>query len=122
MVKSIAYDPNPLYYLPESHKPDIPRRPIISGLNHPAIEISKYLDDLLRPLFNQMALSTTVTSGFERIQRLQSWSRTNLRRETSLCTIDVIELYTMIPQVEGVLALKKMLDYLNLKQIDRFKR
>ena len=34
-----------------------------------------------------------------------------------LCTIDVVDLYTMIPQTDGVLAIKKMLDYLNIKQI-----
>jgi len=34
---------------------------------------------------------------------------------------DVADLYTMIPQVEGVLSLKKILDYLNLKQIDDLK-
>ncbi|CAF1097599.1 unnamed protein product [Adineta ricciae] len=110
-----------LYYLPKSHKSGTPLRPIISGLKHPTIKISKYLDDLLRPLFNQMASTTTVTSGYELIQRLQIWSHTNLQRETILCTIDVIDLYTMIPQTEGVLALKKMLDYLKLKQVDGLK-
>lgn len=38
-----------------------------------------------------------------------------------LCTIDVTDLYTMIPQVEGVLSLKKMLDYFHLKQVDSLK-
>ncbi|CAF1591468.1 unnamed protein product [Rotaria sp. Silwood1] len=40
-----------------------------------------------------------------------------MKQETLLCTIGVADLYTMISQVEGVLLLKRMLDYFNLKQI-----
>ncbi|CAF3574024.1 unnamed protein product [Rotaria socialis] len=53
-----------LYYLPKAHKPGTPLRPIVSGLKHPTIKISKFLDELLRPLFNQMASKTTTTSDF----------------------------------------------------------
>ncbi|CAF1139788.1 unnamed protein product [Rotaria sordida] len=48
-----------LYYLPKAHKPGTPLRPIISGLKHPTIKISKFLDDLLRPIFDGMAKETT---------------------------------------------------------------
>ena len=109
------------YYLLEAHKPGTPVRPIISGLKHPTIKISKFLDDLLRPLFNQMASKTTITSGFELVKCLKRWSIINMRKETLLCTIDITDLYTMIPQVEGVFSLKKMLDHLNLKDIKGLK-
>ncbi|CAF2208151.1 unnamed protein product, partial [Rotaria magnacalcarata] len=66
-----------LYYLPKAHKPGTPLRPIISGLKHPTIKISKFLDDLLRPLFDQMALNSTVTSGFDLVKQLQQWARNN---------------------------------------------
>ena len=107
-----------LYYLPKAHKPGTPLRPIICGLRHPTIKISRFLDDLLRTLFNKMARPTTVDSDFELVKRLNQWSARALRKETLFCTIDVVDLYTMIPQVEGVLSLNKMCDYLNLKQID----
>ncbi|CAF4617104.1 unnamed protein product, partial [Rotaria sp. Silwood2] len=110
-----------LYYLPKAHKPGTPLRPIVSGLKHPTIKIPKYLDVLLRPLFDQIASNTTVTSGFEVIKKLYRWSTHNLRQETLLCTIDVVDLYTMIPQTEGVLAIKRMLDYLKVKEIDGLK-
>ncbi len=84
-----------LYYLPKAHKPGTPLRPIISGLKHPTIKISKFLDDLLRPLFDQMALETTVTSGFELVKKLQEWSSKNINQETLFCTIDVVDLYTI---------------------------
>ncbi|CAF4595994.1 unnamed protein product [Rotaria socialis] len=110
-----------LYYLPKTHKPGTPLRSIVSGLKHPTIKISTYLDQLLRPLFDRIGLKTTTTSGFEVMKQVYEWSTTNLRKETLLCTIDVVDLYTMIPQTEGVLAIKKMLDYLELKQIGGLK-
>ncbi|CAF1095267.1 unnamed protein product [Rotaria sordida] len=44
-----------------------------------------------------------------------------MRQETLVCTIDVADLYTMVPQIEGVLSLKKMVDHLKLKQVDGLK-
>ncbi|CAF5148456.1 unnamed protein product, partial [Rotaria magnacalcarata] len=110
-----------LYYLPKTHKPGTPLRLIFSGLQHPTIKISTYIGELLRPLFDKIALKTTTTSGFEVMKQVYEWSTNNLRKETLLCIIDVVNLYTMIPQTEGVLAIKKMLDYLELKQIGGLK-
>ncbi|CAM4824256.1 unnamed protein product [Rotaria magnacalcarata] len=110
-----------LYYLPKAHKPGTPLRPIVSGLKHPTIKISKFLDEILRPLFDRMASNTTVTSGTEVIKQLYKWSKNNVRQDTLICTMDVIDLYTMIPQTEGILAIKKMLDYLNIKHINGLK-
>ncbi|CAF2979464.1 unnamed protein product [Rotaria socialis] len=106
-----------LYYLLKAHKPGTPLRPIVAGLKHPTIKISKLLDELLRPLFDQMASKTMITSGFELLKHLQEWSKSNLRQNTLFCTIDVTDLYTMVPQVEGVLSLKSMMDHMKLKQI-----
>ncbi|CAF1260607.1 unnamed protein product [Rotaria sordida] len=110
-----------LYYLPKAHKPGTPLRPIISGLKHPTIKISKFLDELLRPLFDQMAAKTTINSGLELVKQLQKWSSINICQETLFCTVDVADLYTMVPQTEGVLSLKKMLDHLKLKQVGGLK-
>ena len=110
-----------LYYLPKPHKISAHLRPIISGLKHPAIKISKFLDDLLRPLFDQMASNTTITSGFELVKKLQEWSTNSMHQETLFCTIDVADLYTMVPQVGGVLSLKKMLDCFKLKHVGGLK-
>ncbi|CAF4520549.1 unnamed protein product, partial [Rotaria magnacalcarata] len=51
-----------LYYLPKTHKPGTSLHPIVSGLKHPNIKISTYLNQLLRPLFDKIALKTTATS------------------------------------------------------------
>ncbi|CAF4020837.1 unnamed protein product [Rotaria sp. Silwood1] len=68
-IKSNEVELAHLYYLPKAHKLDTPLRPIISGLKHPTIKISKFLDELLRPLFDKMASNTTVTSGTEVIKQ-----------------------------------------------------
>jgi hypothetical protein len=88
-----------LYHLPKAHKDGTPLRPIIAGLKHPTIKISRFLDELLRPLFNKMANSTTVTSGFEALERLKKWSEKNLSSTTIFCTIDVVDLYTLKKKV-----------------------
>ena len=44
-----------------------------------------------------------------------------MRQETLFCTIDVADLYTMVPQVKGVLPLKKMLDCCKLKHVGGLK-
>ena len=103
-----------LCYLPKAHKAGTPLRPIISGLRHPTIKISKLLDLLLRPLFDQISSATTVSSGFDLVKQLRQWSDMNMRQETLFCTIDIADLYTMIPQIEGVLSLKRMMDQLQL--------
>ncbi|CAF4627309.1 unnamed protein product, partial [Rotaria magnacalcarata] len=46
-----------------------------------------------------MTLKTTVTSGFELVKYVQEWSETNLRQDTLFCSIDVTDLYTMVPQI-----------------------
>ncbi|CAF1333154.1 unnamed protein product [Adineta steineri] len=56
-----------LYYLPNAHKPGTPLKPIIYGFKHPTIKISCFLDVLLRPLFDRMAVDTTVLSGSDLI-------------------------------------------------------
>ncbi|CAF5101003.1 unnamed protein product, partial [Rotaria sp. Silwood1] len=68
-----------------------------------------------------MAVKTTVNSGFELIKQLLEWAKIKMRQETLFCTIDVMDLYTMVPQTEGVLSLKKMLDHLKLKRINGLK-
>ncbi|CAF4304720.1 unnamed protein product, partial [Adineta steineri] len=110
-----------LYYLPKAHKPRTPLRPIISGLKYPTLKIFTFLDKILRPLFDKIAATRTVSNGFELLKKVQQWSTINMKQETVLCTIDVTDLYTMIPQVEGVLSLKQMLDYLNLNQVNDLK-
>ncbi|CAF3024274.1 unnamed protein product [Rotaria sp. Silwood2] len=111
-----------LYFLPKAHKPGTPLRPIMSGLKSPTIEISRWLDSLLRPLFDRLAMNTTVKNGLQLIQQVERWSATCLTPATSFVTMDVTDLYTMIPQEGGVAAIKKLMEAFGLRQIDGFKK
>ena len=94
IVKSNEVQLAHLYYLPKAHKPGTPLRPIISGMRHPIVKISEFLDELLQPLFNQIASKTTVKCGFEVFQQLNAWSTDKLCSTTLLGIMDVIDLYT----------------------------
>ncbi|CAF1437452.1 unnamed protein product, partial [Rotaria sordida] len=111
-----------LYFLPKAHKPGTPLRPIMSGLKSPTIEISRWLDSLLRSLFDRLAINTTVKNGLQLIQQVERWSATYLTPATSFVTMDVTDLYTMIPQEGGVTAIKKLMEAFGLKQIDGVKK
>ncbi|CAF3746048.1 unnamed protein product [Rotaria sp. Silwood1] len=111
-----------LYFLPKAHKPGTPLRPIMAGLKSPTIGISKWLDGLLRPLFDRLASNTTILNGVQLIKRVERWSATYLTSATSFITMDVTDLYTMIPQEGGVTAIKRLIEASGLKQIDGVKK
>ena len=110
-----------LYFLPKAHKPGTPLRPIVAGLKSPTIKISKWLDAILRPLFDQMAASTSILNGVQLISMLEQWSRSNLDHRTLFLTMDVSDLYTMVPQEGGIQAIKKMLRTFRIDQIQGVK-
>ncbi|CAF4870281.1 unnamed protein product [Rotaria sp. Silwood1] len=111
-----------LYFLPKAHKPGTPLRPIMSGLKSPTIAISKWLDSLLRPLFDRLASETAVLNGVQLIKQVEKWSDKYLTPATSFITMDVTDLYTMIPQEGGVTAIKRLIETSGLKQIDGVKK
>ncbi len=110
-----------LYFLPKAHKPGTPLRPIVAGLKSPTIKISKWLDSILRPLFDQMAAETSILNGVQLISILEKWSERNLGRNTLFLTMDVSDLYTMVPQEGGIQAIKKMLRTFQIDQIQGVK-
>jgi hypothetical protein len=111
-----------LYFLPKAHKPKTPLRPIMAGLKSPTIGISKWLEGLLRPLFDRLACDITIENGVQLIKQVERWSANYLTSATSFITMDVTDLYTMIPQEGGVTAIKRLLEASNLKQIDGVKK
>lgn len=111
-----------LYFLPKAHKLGTPLRPIMSGLKSPTIKISKWLDGILRPLFDRIACETNILNGAQLIKQVEKWSAVNLTPTTSFITMDVNDLYTMIPQEGGIKAIKKLIEASGLKQIDGVKK
>ncbi|CAF3776931.1 unnamed protein product, partial [Rotaria socialis] len=77
-----------LYFNPKTHKDGIPVRPIENTVHASTTKISKFLDKILRPIFDAKCL---------------------LKSTTLFCTFDIRNLYTMLPQEETLDTLMKFL-------------
>ncbi|CAF3428682.1 unnamed protein product [Rotaria socialis] len=92
-----------LYFIPKPHKAGTPLRPIVSSMNMPTTGISKFLDKLIRPIFDKHARSTTIIDGVDLIHRLEAYTTNGyLKPKTYLCTFDITDLYMMLPQKESL--------------------
>ena len=79
-------------------------------MNTPTTGISKFLDKLLRPLFDKHVRSTTIIDGVDLIRRLETYVENNyLKPTTQFCTFDITDLYTMLPQEESLNVLTEFL-------------
>ena len=94
------------YMLPKIHKSGNPGRLIVSACNCPTSNISAYLDSVMAPLVKQ--LPTYVKDSSHALQILKSFSFTGSHRY--LFTMDIKSLYTVIPNNDGLKALKYHLD------------
>ena len=82
-------------------------RPIVSSMKAPTTGISKMLDRFIRPLFDEHVQQTTFIDGVQFIRRLELYVSLGLLKPTThLCTSDVTDLYTMIPQEEAIAILR----------------
>ncbi|CAF3961845.1 unnamed protein product [Rotaria magnacalcarata] len=89
--------------LPKSHKPNTPLRPIIACTNEPTTLVSKFLNDLLAPIFLSVVRETTFINDIDVIRKLEKYVLDGLFQSTTkFIVIDVTDLYTMIPR-EGSL-------------------
>src|SRR5271168_5368541 len=72
-------------------------------MNTPTTGISKFLDQLIRPLFDKHVRSTTIIDGVDLIRRLEAYVESGyLKPTTQLCTFDITDLYTMLLQEESL--------------------
>ena len=64
----------------------------------------------MRPLFDQHVRSTTIIDGVDLIRRLEDYVENDyLKATTYLCTFDITDLYTMLPQQESIDVLTEFL-------------
>ncbi|CAF2033706.1 unnamed protein product [Rotaria magnacalcarata] len=90
-----------LYFNPKTHKDGIPVRPIESTIHASTTKISKFLDKILRPIFDAKCKDTTIIDGASLITELSKYNKKGLLKSTTLfCTFDIRNLYTMLPQEE----------------------
>ncbi len=79
-------------------------------MNTPTTGISKFLDKLLRPLFDKHVRSTTIIDGVDLIRRLETYVENGyFKPTTQLCTFDITDLYIMLPQEESLNVLTEFL-------------
>ena len=72
------------------------------------------LDRLIRPLFDEYVQQTTIIDGVDLLRRLGKYVQLGLLKPTThLCTFDITDLYTMLPQEESIAILKKFLLHFN---------
>jgi hypothetical protein len=65
--------------------------------------ISKFLDDILRPIFDDKCKETMIIDGVSLINKLHQYMRKGLFQSSTLfCTFDIHNLYTMLPQDEAL--------------------
>ncbi len=79
-------------------------------MNTPTTGILKFLNKLLRPLFDKHVRSTTIIDGVDLIRRLETYvENVYFKPTTQLCTFDITDLYTMLPQEESLNVLTEFL-------------
>ncbi|CAF4991060.1 unnamed protein product, partial [Rotaria sp. Silwood1] len=108
-----------LHFIPKPHKPDTPLRPIVAAIHAPATEVSKFLNDLLAPVFLRVARKTTFINGIDLVRTLEKYvADGHLKPTTLFITFDVENLYTMIPRQGALEALMQFLErHLHNKKI-----
>ena len=81
-----------IYGLPKVHKPDWPLRPIVSFINSPLYNLSKFIAKILTPLINSNNLS--IKNSFELIDKISNFK---INDNDLMLSFDVVSLFTKIP-------------------------
>ncbi|CAF4985793.1 unnamed protein product, partial [Rotaria sp. Silwood1] len=97
--------------LSKPHKPGTPLRPIIASIHGPATLVSKFLNDLLAPIYLAVARHTTFINGIDVIRKLEKYvSDGHFQVATKFIISDVTDLYTMISREDALHALMRFLE------------
>ncbi|CAF3437083.1 unnamed protein product [Rotaria socialis] len=92
-----------LYFNPKTHKDDIPVRPIENTMRAPTTKISNFLDEIIRPIFDNKCSTTAIIDSTSLIKELDKYAKRGLLKSSTLfCTFDIRNLYTMLPQEEAL--------------------
>lgn len=75
-------------------------------MHGPTTRISKFLNDLLAPIFLKVARQTTFINGIDVVRQLEKYvADGHLAPTTNFITADITDLYTMIPRQGALEAL-----------------
>ena len=101
-----------IYFLPKIHKPNNPGRPIVSACSCPTELISSYLDKIMAPIVR--SLPSYVKDSQHALQIFRDFNF--LGEDKLIFTMDITSLYIVIPNGEGLLALKHFFDLRTVKE------
>ncbi|CAF4347227.1 unnamed protein product, partial [Adineta steineri] len=108
-----------LYFNPKTHKDGIPLRPIENTIRAPTTNISKFLDKILQPIFDDKCKKTAIIDGAHLISAMNTYANKGLMKPSTLfCTFDIRNLYTMLPQEE---ALDILVEFLHIHYYTKVK-
>jgi hypothetical protein len=83
-------------------------------------KISKFLDKLIRPLFDRYARTTTIVDGVDLLDQLKkNIAKGFFNRSTLFVTFDITNLYTMLPQEESLAILAEFLHAHHCEIVDK---
>ena len=101
-----------IYFLPKIHKPNNPGRPIVSACSCPTELISSYLDKIMAPIVK--TLPSYIKDSQHALEIFRDFSF--LDQNKLIFTMDITSLYTVIPNDEGLRALKHFSDQRTVKE------
>ena len=79
----------------------------MAAIHAAAIGVSRFLDLVLRPLFDRVTKHTTFVNGIDFVRQLEQYrDHSYLLPTTLFITFDVQDLYTMIPRDGAIDALR----------------
>ena len=91
-----------IYFKPKIHKPNNPGRPIVSACSCPTELISSYIDKVMTPIVKSLPSYIKDSNHALEVFRNFNFSGEN----KIIFTTDITSLYTVIPNNEGLQALK----------------
>ena len=95
------------YFLSKIHKPNNPSRPIVSACSCPTELISSYFDKTMAPIVK--TLPSYIKDSQHALEIFRDFNF--LDQNKLIFTMDIKSLYTVIPNDEGLLALKHFFDH-----------
>ena len=101
-----------IYFLPKIPKPNNPGRPIVSACSCPTELISSYLDRIMTPIAKSLPSYIKDSTHALKIFRDFNFSG----QDKLIFTMDITSLYTVIPNSEGLQALKHIFDQRTVKE------
>ena len=96
----------PFYTIPKIHKENNPGRPIIAGIQSPTENLSYFVDYQIKRYAQQVRSYVKDTNHFLRL--IDDYQ---LEEGDIIGTLDVKSLYTNIPNIEGLQAMKNVLSF-----------